>query len=41
MRVGVESGPQPKSWDDLPSVIAFLCFQRSFLRGLTSGTVKG
>jgi multiple sugar transport system permease protein len=25
----------------LPSVIAFLCFQRSFLRGLTSGAVKG
>jgi multiple sugar transport system permease protein len=25
----------------LPSVIAFLAFQRSFLRGLTSGAVKG
>ncbi|NEE01231.1 carbohydrate ABC transporter permease [Phytoactinopolyspora halotolerans] len=25
----------------LPAVIAFLCFQRSFMRGLSSGAVKG
>jgi multiple sugar transport system permease protein len=25
----------------LPSVLAFLAFQRQFMRGLTSGAIKG